>query len=320
MSEQPPVERSLTDAYGELAVWQVERILGLGDRNPNSDLYGCFDRPYWHYRQIDAANARAQETAHFLSMLYLLEEEYNPFAGQEKIRHWAEAAIEFWTLIQERNGSFNEFYPHENSFSATAFSSWGIVEAIQLLDSEPPHEELRRACHWLSHHDRPLASHKRAAAILVLDTVGRMLDERRFVDSGRKKLVNLLQSQSSKGVFPESMGFDLGLQTITLYLLTLYVRRTRDEMGYEAIMNGMLPVRQALHPDGTFSAKTMTRRTQYFYPLAFVLLGEQDVVDRHLAAIGARKAINPAWLDDRHCVHLAINYLQSAYEVFRVCT
>ena len=320
MREQPPVDRALTDAYGELAVWQAERIFGLGDREAESETYGCFDRNYWHYRCTDTPNARAQEIALYLAMLHLLEEEFNPFAGKAPVRDWAVAAIEFWMVIQNRDGTLDEFHPYERSFAATAYSTWAIVEASALLQIEPPEENITRACSWLTKNDTPQASNETAAAIMTLDAVGRTLDNRRFVNAGREKLVNLLQSQDDEGGFPELGGFDLGSQTLTLGFLTLYVRRTRDEQAYDSIQRGVKRVDKSIRPDGTFHVPTMTRRTQFLYPLALVLLEQDDLVRRHLGAVGGRRAPNPAWLDDRHCHQLAANYLQTAYEVFRACS
>ncbi len=320
MKEAPPVERGLTDSYGELAVWQTERILGLGDREPESGTYGCFDRQYWCYKLIDFSNARAQEVSQFLALLYLLEEDYNPFAKNESIREWAIAAIEYWMEMQARDGSFNAFRPYEQSFPASSFSTLATIETVTLLDLDTPTDALHKACRWLAKNKYPISSHATAASVLALDMAGRLLDERRFVDTARDRLVDLLQNQTPEGAFPEHWGFDLGFQSVTLYLLTLYTRRTRDEQAYDSIQQAVRLVDKRLHEDGTFNSAIMSRRTQFFHPLAFVLLREEKVVQRHLSAVGARRALNPAWLDDRNCIHLATNYLQTAYEVYRLCS
>ena len=41
------------DLFAQEALAQIPKILTLGDRNPHSPTYGCFDRNFWHYKIID---------------------------------------------------------------------------------------------------------------------------------------------------------------------------------------------------------------------------------------------------------------------------
>ena len=48
------------DIYLTSALEQVPRLLGLLDGAKEAATYGCFDRPYWHYRTKDFASVIPQ--------------------------------------------------------------------------------------------------------------------------------------------------------------------------------------------------------------------------------------------------------------------
>jgi hypothetical protein len=108
------------------------RLVSLLDRSPLSRTYGCFDRQYWHYTAIDFPCARSQEAALTLVLLYKTAHAENPYYQNKSVLGWANAALDYWSEMQEKNGSFSEWYPHENSFVATVFSSYAISEALLL--------------------------------------------------------------------------------------------------------------------------------------------------------------------------------------------
>ena len=124
--------------YLDVSIPCVDRLLGLLDRNPKSSTYGCFDRNFWHYKIVDFSNGRQQEAALTLALLYTTEHPQNPYYNQEKIKQWSLAAMQFLTTIQNADGSFNEYYPHEHAFVTTAFASFAVSEGLLLLGERPP--------------------------------------------------------------------------------------------------------------------------------------------------------------------------------------
>ena len=69
-------------------------------------------------------NARLQDAGWLLAMVYNFTVPENKYAGVEKIGEWALASLRFWAKIQHKNGAFDEVYPFEYSYCATAFSTW----------------------------------------------------------------------------------------------------------------------------------------------------------------------------------------------------
>ena len=50
--------RSLREGFARTALAEIPKILTLGDRNPHSPTYSCFDRNYWQYKIIDFPTPR----------------------------------------------------------------------------------------------------------------------------------------------------------------------------------------------------------------------------------------------------------------------
>ena len=96
--------------YIDLLLAEVPRILGQIDKNPLSSTYGCFDRNYWKYMVRDYANARFQEASYTLALLYSYKSKNNIYYNDSKIYDLAVAGILYWIKLQNRNGSFNEYY------------------------------------------------------------------------------------------------------------------------------------------------------------------------------------------------------------------
>jgi hypothetical protein len=134
----------------------VPRLLGLLNRNISSANYGCFDRDFWHYKIIDLSCAIKQEAVLTLARLYLIDHEKNRYYQNAEILHYIRAALIFWSKIQNKNGSFNEWYPNENSFVATAFTSYAVSESLILMKNIIPESDyqtilgsLKKAGEWL---------------------------------------------------------------------------------------------------------------------------------------------------------------------------
>ena len=139
------------EIYGILALGQIPRILGLGDRDERSETFGCFDRYHWHYKLLDMPNARFQEVALLLALLYKNRFKGNIFYNKKKTLAWTIGAIDYWATISNKDGSVNEVYPNERSFCGTSFSAYAISEAIITLQLGKKYD-LEPTGNWLKRH------------------------------------------------------------------------------------------------------------------------------------------------------------------------
>jgi hypothetical protein len=298
--------------YGEIALSQANRILGLGDRDEFSESYGCYDRYYWHYRQVDFVNARFQEASQFLALLYLYNHPQNRFFHKQRIYEWAASAVKFWTRIQRSDGSFDEYWPFERSFCVTSFTLYATAETCRLIECPTPKDSLYKAAKWLLVRDNPIVMNQMAASAVALRITGELLEDDEIIDASAKRINYVIENQNSQGFFEEYGGYDIGYQTITLSCLGQYILHTKDEEAKKAALKGFRFLDDKISENGAYDYKNTSRKTQYFYPFGFLVLKENDLLQRHLNGLENNDVINPSWFDDRYCLPLAIDYLQTA--------
>lgn len=123
----------MSSIYLKKLLPEIPRLLGLLDKNFQSPTFGCFDRNFWHYNITDFACARFQEAVLTLALLYNLNDPENIYFQDNKILSFIKGGIDFWCKIQKNDGSFEEWYPNEHSFVATAFSTYAISETLIIL-------------------------------------------------------------------------------------------------------------------------------------------------------------------------------------------
>ncbi|HUS87972.1 MAG TPA: hypothetical protein VMW91_01150, partial [Desulfosporosinus sp.] len=146
--------------YKSALLREAVPVLSLMDREPFSPTRGCMDRTYWAWKFTDFPGARFQEGLCFLSFLYATSLEANPYYQQPKLLEWIATGFDWWSKIQYSQGEFDEAYPFERSLAATAFTSFYLAEAWNLLDGKLPPDlanrfrrTLMRADDWLLKND-----------------------------------------------------------------------------------------------------------------------------------------------------------------------
>ena len=171
-----------TDIYKKTILNSLPRILSNCDRNKYSSSFGCFDRNFWHYKIIDIPSARLQEGVLTLALLYLDSE--NSFFQKDYVKKLIEGGLNFWLKIQGKEGSFNEWYPHEKSFVATAFSSYAVSETLILLSDMETKKEiiagLKKAGDWLLGRRDNQALNQNAGALAALYNIFLLTGEEKY--------------------------------------------------------------------------------------------------------------------------------------------
>lgn len=302
------------DLYRKIALSQVPRALGLGDRDLVSPTFGCFDRTYWHYKTLDFANARFQEAAWLLALLYANDLPGSRYYGCRPVRDWAMGAVAFWAKIQRRDGSFDEVYPFEHSFVATAFGTYAVTEALLIL-KQPSHlDHVERAGRWLMKHDNRQVANQMVGACAALHNVYLLTGEDAFWRAAAEKCQRLLAMQDRTGFFLEYGGFDIGYLSVGLSYLVRYWRKTRDDTLREPIQRAIAFVEERVRPDGSYDHSATSRHTQYLYPYGFCVEEGRRILERHLVGLDRDTVVSPAWMDDRFFLPLTIDYLTAYLE------
>jgi len=290
--------------YLERVLEQIPRLLTQMDRREDSPTYGCFDRNFWHYRVTDFPCARHQEAAYTLALLYSLKAA-KPYYNNARIRGWAEAGLRFWSRMQNSDGSFNEWYPLEHSFPATAFSTVSALEAGRLLSgSIGIGGAVKSACEWLIRHDEPLVANQDAAAILALRLAGYDVSDR---------LRSLLSRQTTEGWFSEYGGFDVGYSYVLLDCLARYWQITGEADVLDSVRRLLSFLSYFVHPDGTVGGCYTSRNTAYMIPSGLEMISGMLPLARSVADEGLRnlRASAIPW-DDRYLCY-QLHYHLVAY-------
>lgn len=249
----------------------VPRMLSWIDRRKGSPTYGSSDRNYWHYKIVDFSCSMLQETALTLALLYTTKFNGNYFYGKNYIKNLALAQVLYWKKIQNRNGSFDEFFPNEQSFSATAFTLYSSCKTLQILneDHEFIRENAKKSCEFLINYGDPGASNQISASIAAINLYSILFNDTSFDQKLNKQLNKLLDSQSDEGWTPEYGSFDVGYQSITLAYLSDYNKTRNDKKVSDAIKRMIEYLSYFIHPNGSVGGEYGSRSTTFFSPYGF---------------------------------------------------
>ena len=263
----------------EKALERIPYLLSLQDRNPLSPSYGSFDREYWHYKKTDCPYSSVQGAAFPLAILYKNKLPINPYYKNNKIRDWIIASLIFLDKIQNKNGSFDEYYPNEQSYIGTSLTMYPASEAFLLMKEELSSEQentilkiLKKSVLFLSKNIEKKVINQEAMAALVIYTINQIFNENEFQQAVEKKIHFVLESQTQEGWFPEYEGCDVGYLSYTIDFLATYYKKSGDEKVLEPIKKAINFISFCLHPNGTAGGEYTARNTEYLVPHGFELI------------------------------------------------
>lgn len=248
------------------------RALAEQDANPYSPTTGCFDRRYWAWKLVDFPEATFQRLVLPLAQLY--RDPRSRFHGQPEVLTAVRAGLAYAGRIQHLNGSFDQAFPFEQSYGATAFLLFPLLEAARIVDEHLNadeririHQTCRQASEFLcasAERHGVIANHL-AGAALALATAADTFAERRFDDAATRLVDFLLANQSSEGWFPEYDGADPGYQTLCVDYLSAYAARRPSDALDASLERAVNFLQWFVHPDGTFGGIYGSRRTTVVY-------------------------------------------------------
>jgi hypothetical protein len=288
------------DALASALLAEAPRVIGLIDRDPDSGTAGCMDRTFWAWKFTDFAGSRFQEGVCYLSFLYTRRLEGNPYVNSPALLQWIGMALERWSRIQHRDGSFDEAYPFERSLAATSFSSFYVAEALDMLGEAADREileaartSLARAGEWLLKNDEThgFLSNHLAAAAGALEHIHRVTGDARFDRRSAYFRDRILGRQSPEGWYDEYGGADPGYQTHGSFYLARLWQLTGYEPLAESLDRSIEWLAHFIHPDGSIGGEYASRNTQTYYPAAFEMMAH-----RSAAASWISRAMRPSVL------------------------
>lgn len=307
--------------YYEALIKQIPRLLGQLDRNKSSKTYGCFDRNYWHYKLTDFPCARHQEAALTLALLYKLNQKDNPYFNNKNILRWMQSSLKFWCEIQNKEGSFNEWYPNEKSFVATAFSSYAVSECLIMLKDEVEDKKniiisLQKSGDWIMQYNDWNATNQMSGAVTALYNIYVITKNKNYLRACQEKLNKLISRQTPEGWWNEYNGMDVGYLSLTIdYLSKLLVKYPNHRLK-KSIDNAIDFLSYFMHPNMTFGGEYGSRNTEYIIPHGIELNAGRNKNAATIAhavrnSLIKHATISPNSIDDRYLCYIAYGWLQT---------
>jgi hypothetical protein len=273
--------KDLAAGFRHYANSQARRVLTQLDRDPDSPTYGCFDRNYWHYRVRDFPSSILQQAVAVLGAAYKGHVDLGTNRG--RVLDWSIAAINALSRQVRSSGAVDEYYPHEESYPAAAFSLYGVTRLLWDWKREDP--SLLDRIHWrglrllataLSARQEFQASNQYAAGVAAL-ALGLDLPELGIQPASvAAHASRLLELQHDEGWFPEYGGPDFGYLSVTLDALVDYWEAMGDERALGAARRAVDFMARLVGADGQLPWTLNSRNTDYFVPYGLVRLGARD--------------------------------------------
>jgi len=313
------------EVYLNNAMYQIPRILSLEDRDFSSLTCGCFDRTYWAWKFKDFSDVTLQRSVYLLSIVYSNNFNGNIYFKNENIKEWIKAGILYWFKIQHKNGSFDQAFPNEFSFGATAFTLHPLIKSLSAIEKcfstkekEIIYNTFERSARFLVRNSEVhgFISNHLAGGALSLYNVGVLLNKEIYKKHSRKLIDLILKNQSKEGWFKEYDGPDPGYETLGIYYLAKYYQETQDENVLKALERSINFLSYFLHPDGTFGGEYGSRNTEIFYPAGFEILRNKiplarKISDKMRGFIFKNKTISLRSVDKENLIPLVENYLEA---------
>lgn len=315
----------------EKIIADIPRLLSLLDRNKFSPTYGCFDRSYWHYKAVDFPAATYQQGVLTLAILYRNQFPGNVYYKNDKILDYISAGMLFWVNIQNKDGSFNEWYPNEHSFVATAFTAYALSESHLMLKEEFSNKDnlkellknsLRKAGKWLAaKNDKNVLNHT-AGAIAGLYNIYLVTGENRFKSAAEDKVKFIAEYQNEEGWFYEYGGADIGYLSVSIDYLAKYFQKSNDLKIKEILKRALDFMGFFVHPDGTMGGEYGSRNTKYILLHGLTILAGQFKVADYLLSkfhqsLEKRRIVVPSTVDDRYFMFFYMaNFLQASLKEY----
>ncbi len=315
----------LRHIYIEKALPQIPRLLSSQDRNPFSPTYGCMNREFWLCRSTDFPSSIAQFGTHALALIYANPMPNNPYYNHPKILEWTMAGIDYWTKIQHKDGSFDEFYPNERGWSGpTGFLLYAMCESYWLLEKNIPDDLKERflktahkAALFLSKTDESgvLANHH-AMAILPIYKAFLLLGDKKLETAFKNKLDIFFQYCHEEGWCLEYDGADPGYLSASISFMAKLFQNYQDERFLPFFQKAVEFSAYFVYPNGYYGGTMGSRQTLHFYPHGYELLTQEiplaaSIADRMLTGLQIGALVPPEIQGERYFVYRIPEFLLS---------
>lgn len=307
----------LRNVYAHKGLCQIPRLLSSQDRNRFSPTYGCMNREFWLCRSTDFPNSITQFGVHALVLAYMHDMPNNPYHQHPKVLEWALAGMDYWTTIQHRDGTFDEFYPNERGWAGpTGFLLYVMCDSYRRLGDAIPaelRERMLKAFHRaglaLARTDESgvLANHH-AMALLPMYEAYVLVHDERIKSSFLEKLDEFFSYCHEEGWCLEYDGADPGYLSATISFMAKLRPLYQDERFLPFLERAVAFSGYFAYPNGHYAGTAGSRQTLHFYPHGYELLSKEIplagvIADRMLRGLRDGALVPPEIQNERYMVY-----------------
>ncbi len=311
------------DYFFRLAIPCAGRALSLLDRNSYSKTFGCFDKYYWHFKLKDFPSSSYQMGVEFLARLWNLPVKDNVFYKNPQLLAWIQAGMAYTCSIQNKDGSFDEWYPNERGWAGPgSYVIHSLVNAYKITKSELE-ESLKKqildCCLKSSHFLRKqkegaqLANHY-ALFLLSLYEIYKILPDSLSPADFESYFTRFKSFVSEEGWSMEYDNVDFGYNLATLSFLARLHKIYPHSFLEEYAKKSFDFLSFFCYPDGSFGGLG-SRETIHLYPYALKYWGLKAPLarslDYHLRDKKAYERLTPADQDDHYLFYRLSEYLEA---------
>ena len=310
--------------FSNIAYQSVQRALSLMDRSSYSKSFGCFDRYYWHFKMKDFPSASYQMGTEFLARLWQDAHRDNAFYKKECLLQWIQASFEYTCSIQNKDGSFDEWYPNERGWAGpTSYIIHSLASAYKITEQEWS-ENLKnkfKNCFYKAFQflvkqkeGAVLANHS-ALFLLSLYEIFQITGAKQVEDSFKGALRDFKKLICEEGWSKEYDGVDFGYNLATLSFLAQLYNLYPSAFLKEYAEKSLSFLSYFFYPDGSFGALG-SRETVHLYPYAFKFwsvqkLGLAQDIYSHLIYNKSFENLKPSDQDDHYLFYRLNEYLSA---------
>lgn len=313
--------------YVPMVLEQMPRLLACLDREPHSLSYGNFDRMHWGWKFCDFPLGMAQIAAYPVAILWRHGFAGNPYYQNARVLAWLHGVVEYVCRQQRRNGSFDSVGPYTQDHGNSLYMAYLLTEVRELLGSaldagleKAASKTAIAAAHFglQSGEDYAFISNHQATYALAFHNVAQLSGDARFAARAKQNIRSILRNQSPEGWYLEYGGADPGYESLGIFYLATYWRRTGDTELLDSLRRSVEFLSHFIHPDGSVGGGYGSRHTSLYMPGGLELLAPEVPA----AAAAARflrerfsrgNLITPMNCDAQNLAVLAYTYLGGCF-------